>query len=99
MMLGLTRHRAKYSTASEQPDQTAVASIAFRRWRHTCSESPRGSNNPPAQVSADFGKEFRVERFPLTVKLGLKPGLQMTRDEAITEITHKLVEFYQPIRI
>jgi predicted nucleotidyltransferase len=23
----------------------------------------------------------------------------MTRDEAITEITHKLVEFYQPIRI
>ena len=25
--------------------------------------------------------------------------MQMTRDEAIAEITHKLVEFYQPIRI
>jgi hypothetical protein len=26
-------------------------------------------------------------------------GLDMTRDEAIAEITHRLVEFYQPIRI
>src|ERR1035438_6311981 len=26
-------------------------------------------------------------------------GLDMTRDEAIAEITHKLVEFYQPTRI
>ena len=64
-----------------------------------CSESPQGSNNPPAQVSADPRQEFRAGRFFLTVKLGLKPGLEMTRDEAIAEITHKLVEFYQPIRI
>src|ERR1035441_177633 len=58
-----------------------------------CAAWPLPRTFRPRQTCPSSSR-WRWRRSSLEIR-----GLDMTRDEAIADITHKLVEFYQPTRI